>query len=116
MRIPKLALCAGAIGAASVLCSVSIAHAEIRVAKTVPPKEAERLQLTIDAMTKDRPAQKYKAAQEKLEKAISKCVADSECDAEAKSSLETYLGVILADADQESKAVEAFGGMQLFPR
>ncbi len=81
---------------------------KIEVAKDLPPKERERLQLAVDALTKDRPNKKLKDAQKKLEKALKSCNADKECTVDGKSKLELFLGIVLADQGKEKDAVAMF--------
>ena len=80
---------------------------KIEVAKDLPPKEREMLQLGVDAMTKDREKKDYGAAKKKLGKAIDLCKA-IHCKETDQAQIEFFLGIVLAEGGDEKGAQQTF--------
>lgn len=83
------------------------AQPKIEVAKDLPAKERERLQLGVDAMTKDRPKKDYAAAKKKLGKALELCKADK-CSSADQAQIEFFLGIVQAEGGDEKAAQASF--------
>lgn len=90
------------------LLSPRLVHAQkIEVSKDLPPKERARVQLGVDAMTKDRPKKDYPAAQKKLKKALESCKADK-CPVADQAQIEFFLGIVQAEGGDEKAAQASF--------
>lgn len=86
---------------------VASAQPKIEIAKDVPAKERERLQLGIDAMTKDRAKKDFPAAKKKLGKALELCKADH-CSEADRAQIEFFLGIVQAEGGDEKAAQATF--------
>jgi len=86
---------------------IASAQPKVEVAKDLPAKERERLQLAVDAMTKDRPKKDYAAAKKKLSKALELCKADK-CPTADQAQIEFYLGIAQAEGGDEKAAQTSF--------
>jgi hypothetical protein len=103
MTLPSspLARIAGPLLMSLALLSPRVACAQkLEVAKDLPAKERQRLQLAVDAMTKDRPKKDYAGAQTKLKKALAACRADH-CSAADQAQIEFFLGIVQAEGGEE---------------
>ena len=90
------------------LLAPRVIHAQkIEVSKDLPPKERARVQLGVDAMTKDRPKKDYAAAQKKLKAALDSCKADK-CPVGDQAQIEFFLGVVQAEGGDEKAAQASF--------
>jgi hypothetical protein len=108
LPLSPLARIAGPLLMSLALLSPRVACAQkIEVAKDLPAKERQRLQLAVDAMTKDRPKKDYAGAQAKLKKALAACRADH-CSAADQAQIEFFLGVLLAEGGDEKAAQASF--------
>jgi len=102
----RIALCLFASG---LLLAPRLALAEptIEVAKDLPADQRERLQLAVDAMTKDRPKHDYAAAKKKLAKALALCKKVS-CPTADQAQIEFFLGIVTAEGGDEKSAQQGF--------
>jgi hypothetical protein len=104
---PHARMARGLLFSLSLLSPQLVRAQKIEIDKSVPPKERARLQLGIDAMTKDRDKKDYKAAQTKLKKALTGCKTDR-CPPADQAQIEFFLGIVQAEGGDEKAAQASF--------